>query len=385
VAVARVARELGVPVWLRVHGSDRFHLTSSWRRHLILDAAEYARGVICNAKPVADYLVKKGIPKAKIHIVPNGVDSEVFKYRSVEEMADYRHQTTDHRLQTHPGVAESVRIPTVQDELPGGIPTNAATGLGVCRTNSPVAESVRIPTGPCILFIANLVPVKGPDVMIRAFARMVNGYSLSVIGDGTDNREPITNTQGGKPTPCPSKEGSNQGLQDHPVPLPGGVRGGFLLAEAKCVPPSTNNPCLLIIGSGSMRKAMERLAEGLGVGDHVHFLGNRPHAEVALWMNRADVLCLTSRSEGMPNVVVEALASGLPVVATDVGACREMLEGEPAARLCQSGDVAGIARALAEVLAMKVDRQAMAATYAGKYSWQKAAETIAGLMGSGNR
>ncbi len=74
-----------------------------------------------------------------------------------------------------------------------------------------------------------------------------------------------------------------------------------------------------------MRRELEKQADELGIRESVHFPGNRPHEEVALWMNAADCLCLPSRSEGMPNVVLEAVASGLPVVATEVGAVREVL------------------------------------------------------------
>jgi glycosyltransferase involved in cell wall biosynthesis len=73
-----------------------------------------------------------------------------------------------------------------------------------------------------------------------------------------------------------------------------------------------------------MRSKLERLARTLGIGDQVRFLGRRPPEEVADWMNRADVLCLPSRSEGMPNVVLEARACGLPVVASPAGAIPEL-------------------------------------------------------------
>jgi glycosyltransferase involved in cell wall biosynthesis len=66
-------------------------------------------------------------------------------------------------------------------------------------------------------------------------------------------------------------------------------------------------------------KKLQRLAEKLGIADHVQFLGQLPQDQVALWMNAADCLVLPSKSEGTPNVVLEALACGTPVVATPVG------------------------------------------------------------------
>ena len=141
-----------------------------------------------------------------------------------------------------------------------------------------------------------------------------------------------------------------------------------------------SRPQLIIIGSGPLRAKLEHQAQQLGISDHVQFLGNRPHHEVALWMNRANVLCLTSRSEGMPNVVVEALVSGLPVVATAVGACPELLADEPAARVCPSEDVGAIAAALKSVLEQPVDRKALAARHAAHYSWRRQAEAMLKLM-----
>lgn len=299
VAVARALRGTGARLWLMALGSDTFHVGSTWRRRRIVRSCKDAEGVVCVARVLADRLVSAGVPREKLHVVPNGVDASLFRFRGAEELSGTGLQTSGSRL------TSEVRNEYAREEVDG-------TGGGG--------------KGKMILFVANLVPVKGPDVMIRAFARMVDHFLLS--------------------------------------------DGGL----------TTNSPCLVIIGSGPVRKAMERQADQLGISGRIHFLGTLPHTEVALWMNRADVLCLTSRSEGMPNVVVEALTSGLPVVATDVGACRQMLEGEPAARLCRSDDTEGLAQALHEVLAMKVDRKAMAAKYAGKYSWDRMAGDILQLI-----
>ena len=73
------------------------------------------------------------------------------------------------------------------------------------------------------------------------------------------------------------------------------------------------------------------------------------------------------------------------MVATDVGACPEMLAEEPAARLCRRENVDAIANALKELLAMRVDRKALSARHAVRYSWQRQAEIILGLIGSGKR
>jgi len=84
---------------------------------------------------------------------------------------------------------------------------------------------------------------------------------------------------------------------------------------------------LVVIGDGSMRPLMERLACQPGLFGRVHCLGQR--RDVQAWMARAELLLLPTRYEGMPNVVLEAMSAGLPVVATRVEGVSELL-GEQA-------------------------------------------------------
>ena len=80
----------------------------------------------------------------------------------------------------------------------------------------------------------------------------------------------------------------------------------------------------VMIGDGPMRPAMETYARSLGLDGHVTFLGNRK--DVHCWYPAFDALLLTSRVEGLPNVLVEAQAHGVPVVTTDVGGARQTLQ-----------------------------------------------------------
>ncbi|MFC1453463.1 glycosyltransferase family 4 protein, partial [Verrucomicrobiota bacterium] len=139
------------------------------------------------------------------------------------------------------------------------------------------------------------------------------------------------------------------------------------------------NARLLVIGTGPLRRRLEALARRGVTAGSVSFLEGCPHEEIARWMNVADCLCLSSRSEGMPNVVLEALASGLPVVATDVGACAELLNGKPGTRLVEPGRPAALAEAMAEILGAEPDRGAMAAEFGG-YGWSDAARRVVGLL-----
>ena len=94
-----------------------------------------------------------------------------------------------------------------------------------------------------------------------------------------------------------------------------GVKGHDLLIEAVASMPST--PLLLIVGDGSRRSDLERLARDLGIASRVRFLGHCDN--VAQILPAFDVFCQPSRAEGLPLAVLEAQACGVPVVATDVG------------------------------------------------------------------
>jgi glycosyltransferase involved in cell wall biosynthesis len=105
---------------------------------------------------------------------------------------------------------------------------------------------------------------------------------------------------------------------------------------------------LVLAGEGPMRPDMERLAEQLGLADRVLFLGQR--SDVGDLMNAADVLLLTSRSEGVPQAVTQALGLGLPVVATAVGGVPELVTHEQTGQLVPPEDVPAVAAALARVV-----------------------------------
>jgi glycosyltransferase involved in cell wall biosynthesis len=84
-----------------------------------------------------------------------------------------------------------------------------------------------------------------------------------------------------------------------------------------------SNTILLIAGDGPLRKTMENLARDLGIEKRTKFLGIR--RDIPQLMNAADAYVMSSSWEGMPNVLLEASATGLPIVATDVGGNREIV------------------------------------------------------------
>ena len=279
VSAGIVATECGKPFWVKVHGTDRFHMEHPRRAQKIQEVLQAAAGLLPNSQFLADYLVEHDIPREKVHIVRHGVDHERFRPRLREEAIK---------------------------ALKGVEPQMDADGRRWGR-------------GKVVLYVGNLEKIKGPDRLLIAFAKLR---------------------------------------------------------------PMSSDLRLLVIGSGSMRVQLEKMACDLGMVDRVHFLGNSPHDEVVLWMNVAGCLCLPSRSEGMPNVVMEALASGCPVVSTDVGDVKRLLkdgvngyvvDGE------ESGVVEGLAQAMGSVLSGSWDRHAIAKGMDG-YTWEQAAKSVVAYL-----
>ena len=115
---------------------------------------------------------------------------------------------------------------------------------------------------------------------------------------------------------------------------------------------------LVILGDGRLRVELMQIPSQLGLGRRVHFRGFEP--DVRRWMQAADGFVLASRYEGLPMVLLEAAACGLPVVATDVPGTRDVVvNGETGWLACISGADA-LAAVLARMMRMPAEeRQAM--------------------------
>jgi glycosyltransferase involved in cell wall biosynthesis len=214
VAAARIARELGVPLVAKVHGSDINELATFPRlRRQIRWALSEAHRVIAVSRALGDKLRELGVPEDRILVQPNAVNGERFSIRDVSV-------------------------------------ARAELGLPLGRK--------------LIGFIGRLSHEKGLDLLLDAMAQLVR--------DGMDDTD------------------------------------------------------LLVVGDGAESASLSRQARSLDLDARVRFVGSRLPAEVPHWLSACDVICLPSRREGCPNVVIEALASGRPVVGCRVGGVAELLD-----------------------------------------------------------
>ncbi|HKB02903.1 MAG TPA: glycosyltransferase [Gemmataceae bacterium] len=236
-AAVRLGARANLPVVVKLHGSDvRLAGQFAGRVGQTARAVCQADGVVAVSQDLANHADGLGADPRRIRVVYDGVDASVFRPGSL--------------------AASRKRL---------GLPAD----------------------GNILLFIGNLVPVKGLDVLIRACGRL--------------------------------------------------ARAG---TEFTC----------LMIGQGPLRASLERQAAAEGLRDRVRLLGSKPHADLADWYRAANLFVLSSHSEGVPCVLLEAAACGTPFVASRVGGIPEIAHFGPS-RLVPPGNPDELARAIAASLA----------------------------------
>jgi glycosyltransferase involved in cell wall biosynthesis len=235
-AAVQLARRAGLPVVVQVLGSD-IRLLDQYpaRRAGTVETVRAADGVVAVSEELAGQLRAMGVAPGRIRVIYDGVDPAVF----------------------FPGARSVAR---------------ARVGL----------EG----SAPLILFVGNLVPVKGVDLLLEACTRL--------RADGADFRA-------------------------------------------------------VVVGQGPLGPALREQARRLGLTDRVTFPGPIPQASLPDWYRAANVFVLPSRSEGVPNVLLEASACGAPWVATGVGGIPEIAH-LGASRLVPPEDPHSLARAVREAL-----------------------------------
>jgi glycosyltransferase involved in cell wall biosynthesis len=210
-AAIKLAREASLPVVIKAHGSDVLLLGKNpEKRSGTVEALKSADGIVAVSCDLRDQMVRLGAAPHRIRVIYNGLEGSLFR----------------------PGCKQEAR---------------RTIGLTGARSQ--------------LLFVGNLVPVKGIDVLLRACAVLRSG---------------------------------GQNVQ------------------------------LNIVGEGLLKPNLIEQARSLGIEDDVRWHGSIAQAELPNWYRAADMLVLPSRSEGVPNVLLEATGCNTPWVATRVGGIPEI-------------------------------------------------------------
>jgi teichuronic acid biosynthesis glycosyltransferase TuaC len=249
------AQRLGLPLVLQARGSDLMLLGDNpQRRPLIQRALKAAAQIITVSQALAHKAVELGANPDRVHHVPNGVDQDRFQPRD--------------------------------------------------RTQARQELELDEP-GPYLLFVGNMVPVKGLKHLFSALSQ---------------------------------------------------------IPRAK----------LIMVGSGPLRPALEVQARELGIDERIIWAGNQGHERIPLYMAACDCLVLPSLSEGEPNVVLEALSCGRPVVASRVGGVPQMIQPGVNGYMSQPGDPESLASALKQALEQNWNPAEVAQTVSQR-SWAASA------------
>ncbi len=268
VAGTMLARQLGIPAYVKVHGSDINVIANipSVRRQII----NWGKQVVAVAAVSANLgkkLQEIGIPESKVKVIYNGVDHQLF-------------------------------YPLPPEQL---------------QNTLPITNSKKI------FFIGNLKKEKGCMDLLESFIQL---------------------------------------SPHHP--------------ELK----------LYFAGTGAMLPIMKKHCTDAQLQDRVQFLGQVKHQELNYWYNIADIVCLPSYNEGVPNVLLEAMACGTPIVATNVGGIPEIITDDTGL-LVPAGDIHALKDKLDEALHRDWDHDAIN-RHAQQFSWEKNIQQMLDIFGCSN-
>lgn len=130
------------------------------------------------------------------------------------------------------------------------------------------------------------------------------------------------------------------------------AKGADLFLDALAKVPADAPPWEAVLaGDGPLRGSLERRAQAAGIANRVRFAGWLPRPRLATLLSGCDIAALTSRDEGMPGAVLEAFAAGLPVVAGEIPAVRDLVRDGVNGLVVPSGDPGATAAALMRLLA----------------------------------
>ncbi|MFD1427263.1 glycosyltransferase involved in cell wall biosynthesis [Kroppenstedtia sanguinis] len=140
---------------------------------------------------------------------------------------------------------------------------------------------------------------------------------------------------------------------------------------------------LYLVGDGPLRGPLKKRSREKGIEGRIHFTGRRPHDEIPWWVNSSDVVALSSLSEGLPSILLEAMGCGKPVVATDVGGVSEILQHRKTGFLAKPKDPEDLVHYLRILLmddeGLAHDMGERAYAESGSHTWQKNAERMVKL------
>ena len=262
-------------------------------------------------------------------------------------------------------ISEELRIPHLM------------TGLG-CDINISLYQRGKRPKILSALALADSITVKANNLKLELVKNGVPESRVEVIPNGIDlNKFSIMNRNR-----CRELLGMTA---DGPIILFIGRLStekdvNTLISAAGLLKDTEAMPTIYLVGDGPLRHSLSSHATNLGIADNVIFCGRVEHNKLKNWLGAADYLCLPSLREGCPNVVLEALACGKPVIGSRVGAIPDLVAKDSGV-LFEPGNAEDLARAIREATDLQWDQENIRAGVS-QFTWDSAAKNYDRLYGS---
>ena len=226
---------------------------------------------------------------------------------------------------------------------------------------------------------AGAVTACSADLARRALALGASPDRIEVVPYGVDPMR-------FRPDPLiRAKRRAGLGIATHvPVVFAAGrlvrKKGFEYLIEALAMLPRTLGVLVVLAGGGDLEEELRARAESTGVSDRIRFVGNLSQDDVAAWLATADMVAVPSvrddsgNVDGLPNVVLEALASGTPLITTPAGGIGSVVEHERTGIIVAERDAAALADAITTLAGNAPRRiqlgEAARATVSARYGWE---------------
>ncbi len=208
--------------------------------------------------------------------------------------------------------------------------------------------------------------------------RTLPDLSISVIPNGVDERF-------FRPMPVVEEERTRTPFHLLTVGRLSPQKGVDLIlrAIARLPADSSRELALSVVGDGPERKKLEALVATLSLQDRVRFYGWQDEAKLREFYGAADGFILASHFEGMPNALLEAMASGLPVIATRVAGTEELVSDGENGRLVPPDNIEALEQAIRELSSLSLRewraRARRSREQAETYTWHRVGEAYLGL------
>jgi len=149
----------------------------------------------------------------------------------------------------------------------------------------------------------------------------------------------------------------------------------YLVSAMKTIVQYNKHIVCYIVGDGELKNDLNKQIEELSLKDYIKLVGARPHSEIPIWMNACDLFVLPSLSESFGIVQVEAIACGIPIIATKNGGSEEIIISKEYGLLCEPGNPKDLSKKILIALNKKWDKNKIL-KYSKKFMWNKIVKDI---------